>query len=138
MALSVIGIVDSLYLTWVKISQNQVLCIKGLGDCGPVNASHYSELFGIPVALLGTLTYLALFTILLLEGKIDFIKDNGIIISFGLSLFGTIYSFYLTYIELAVIKAICPFCVASAVTMTLILIFTIIRLFPGQANKIAL
>jgi uncharacterized membrane protein len=137
MALSVIGIVDSLYLTWVKISQNQVLC-KGLGDCGPVNASHYSELFGIPVALLGTLTYLALFTILLLEGKIDFIKDNGIIISFGLSLFGTIYSFYLTYIELAVIKAICPFCVASAVTMTLILIFTIIRLFPGQANKIAL
>jgi uncharacterized membrane protein len=134
LALSVIGIIDSLYLTWVKFSQSQIACIKGLGDCGSVNSSRYSELFGIPVALLGAITYLTLFAVFILEGKIALLKDNGATIVFGISLFGVIYSLYLTYIEVAVINAICPFCVLSALTMTLILVFSIIRLLPGQAN----
>ena len=37
---------------------------------------------------------------------------------FGITLFGFLYSLYLTYIELFVIFAICPFCVVSAIVMS--------------------
>ncbi len=49
-------------------------------------------------------------------------------IVFGLSLAGTLYSAYLTYIEVAVIHQICPYCVTSAVVITLICILSGIRL----------
>ena len=42
-------------------------------------------------------------------------------LSFGIILFGFLYSAYLTYLELFVIKAICPWCVASAILMTVLL-----------------
>src|SRR3990172_5537148 len=47
---------------------------------------------------------------------------------FGFALVGTLYSVYLTYVELAILKAICPYFVASAVILTLLLVLSIIRL----------
>jgi uncharacterized membrane protein len=138
MILSLLGMVDSLYLTYVKLSQNQTLCIKGLGDCWSVNTSRYSEVFGIPVAILGAATYAILLLVLFFESRIKILTQTSSYLLFGVSLFGTIYSFYLTYLELAVIKAICPFCVASAVIMTLLFIFAIVRLFQTQDDNSAL
>ena len=57
-ALSVVGVGISIYLLmvhWAIIGQ--AICL-GVGDCEYVNTSRYSELFGIPVALLGGLTYI--------------------------------------------------------------------------------
>ena len=135
--LSIMGLVDSLYLTWIKLSENQTLCIKGLGDCWSVNTSRYSELFGIPVAVYGAATYLVILLILLFESKITLLKENAAYFLFAISLFGTIYSFYLTYLEIAVIKAICPFCILSAVIMTTLFILTIVRMLRTQDDKIA-
>ena len=136
--LSAIGLVDSLYLTWIKMTHNQALCIKGVGDCWSVNTSRYSELFGIPIAIYGAAAYLVILLVLLFESKIKPLTEFAPYVLFGLCLFGTIYSFYLTYLELVVIKAICPFCVVSAVTMTMLLILTIVRLLRTQDDKIAL
>ncbi|MEE9507803.1 MAG: vitamin K epoxide reductase family protein, partial [Anaerolineales bacterium] len=47
---------------------------------------------------------------------------------FGLSLTGTLYSVYLTYLEIAVLRAICPFCVVSAISIFVLLIVGVIRL----------
>ena len=47
---------------------------------------------------------------------------------FGLALTGTLYSAYLTSLELAVIHAICPYCVISALLVTLLLVLALIRL----------
>jgi uncharacterized membrane protein len=135
--LSAIGLLDSLYLSWMKISQNQALCIKGLGDCWSVNTSRYSELFGIPLAFIGAAVYVIILLILIFESRITLLTETSTYILFGISLFGTIYSFYLTYLEFVIIKAICPFCILSAVIITMLFIFTIVRILRTQDDKIA-
>jgi len=40
-------------------------------------------------------------------------------------LFGTIFSVYLTYLELLVIRAVCIWCLSSAIIIGLILIFNV-------------
>jgi uncharacterized membrane protein len=127
-----IGFVDSIYLTIEKYTNNQNMCIPGLGDCYTVNTSKYSEIYGIPVAVIGIAVYLFLAAILILENRSAFIKENGPLLALGISLTGTLFSIYLTYLELFVIKAICPFCVLSAVAMLALLILTIVRMANNQ------
>jgi uncharacterized membrane protein len=104
------------------------MCL-GSGDCSTVNSSRYSETFGgIPVSLLGLLAYLTIIGIHALETRSRFLKQNGNLLAFGLSLLGVLFSAYLTYVELYVIHAVCPFCVASAILITIIFILAIIRL----------
>jgi uncharacterized membrane protein len=135
--LSIIGLLDSLYLTWVKLTQNQVVCIKGLGDCNSVNNSRYSEIFGIPIALLGMGAYLAIIILIWLSKRSEFWEDNFPIIFMGITLIGFLYSGYLTYLELFVLNAICPYCVLSAIIMTLLFIIAILRLVKTQAQTIS-
>jgi uncharacterized membrane protein len=69
----------------------------------------------IPVATLGLAAYLAILAILTLEPRLPWLQDYGPLAIFGLALTGTLYSAYLTYVELFVIHAVCPYCVSSAV-----------------------
>jgi uncharacterized membrane protein len=48
--------------------------------------------------------------------------------SFGLTIVGVLFSAYLTYLEIAVIRAICPFCVLSAIVMLLLFAYNLTRL----------
>jgi uncharacterized membrane protein len=132
---AVIGLADSIYLTWIKLSHATALCLPGVGDCETVNTSRYSEIFGLPIALLGALVYLAIIAILLLKDRISLITDFGLYFVFGLSLVGVLYSAYLTYIEIAVIHAICPYCVISAIVMLLIFVSSILRLSQDQGSQ---
>ena len=126
-SLALIGLLDSTYLLIYKISRNNALCL-GNGDCATVNASRYSEIYGIPVSLLGMLAYLAILLILLLESRFVFFKTWSNYLVFGFSLVGVLFSAYLTYIEYYVIFAVCPFCLGSAIIIALIFIFSIIRM----------
>ncbi|UYN89476.1 MAG: vitamin K epoxide reductase family protein [Anaerolineales bacterium] len=125
-ALSILGLLDSIYLTYVKLVEDGV-CAVG-GGCAIVNTSPYASLWGIPIAAIGGGAYLVMLIILLLEERSDFFAINGSLIVFGLSLIGVLYSAYLTYLELYVIHAICPFCVISAVILVAMLIISIMRL----------
>lgn len=132
---SLIGLIDALYLTWEIISGNPALCIQGLGDCYLVNNSIYSEFFGIPVAVLGAGAYLLILVVLFLEPKNSFFESNSTFFVFAITLVGTLFSAYLTYIGIAVLKKICPFCVISAITMLVLLVFSALRLIKYQANN---
>ena len=44
-----IGLADSVYLSWLKLASKEC----GVGACDFVNASRYSEIGGIPIALFG-------------------------------------------------------------------------------------
>lgn len=119
-ALSFMGMLVAGYLTWIHWSGSKALC-AGVGDCETVNSSPYAEVAGIPVALLGFGAYAVLLGLSLYRHRADpaLWPTLGLAI-FGVSLAGVLYSAYLTYIELAVIHAICPWCVTSAVIITLI------------------
>jgi uncharacterized membrane protein len=125
--LSVVGLVVSSYLVYIKFDPGSLLC-TGVGDCAAVNASRYSEIGPVPVAVLGVLAYLFLLVSLLLESRFAFIEEWGPAAQFMTALAGTLYSAYLTYIEVAVIEKICPYCVTSAVVITVILVITSFRL----------
>ncbi len=122
-----IGLAVSIYLIFIKLFPATPFCM-GLGDCDAVNNSIYSELFGIPIAVFGALTYLAILGLALLETKIGLVREWGPVGEFGLALFGVLYSAYLTYIELFVLHKICPYCVTSAIAITIICIVAGMRL----------
>ena len=127
LALTIIGLLVSIYMTIFKITSNDKMCI-GWKDCSVVNASTYSELTGIPVAVIGVASYLALLAVQWLERKPGFFQENGSMIFFALSVTGFLFTLYLIYVEIVLIKAYCPFCITSQVTMTLIFILSVIRL----------
>jgi uncharacterized membrane protein len=129
-ALTVIGLLVAIYMTIYAITSNDNMCV-GSQDCSVVNASKYSKItiagFVIPVAVLGVAGYAAILAVLLLERRIGFLKQNGTLTFFGLSLMGFLFTLYLIYVEIALIRAYCPFCIASQSAMTLIFILSVIR-----------
>ena len=125
--LAVLGLLDSIYLGWVKFTGAYALC-GPIGNCESVNSSQYSEIFGIPIALLGAGAYAIMIVLLLLEKRGQFWAEFASMIVFGMSLVGVLYSIYLTYIEIAVLKAICPYCVISAIILVILLLLSGIRL----------
>ena len=133
--IAAIGLINALYLSWVKLTNNEAACLPGLGDCSTVNLSRYSEIYGVPVALLGAGAFLVILIFLVLEYRPVFSPDLSLFIVFGISLVGTLYSAYLTYLEIAVIRAICPYCVISAIAMTLVLILTLPKLLRRASNE---
>lgn len=130
-----IGLLDSIYLTWIKLANQYAIC-GPIGDCESVNSSPYAEIAGIPIALFGAGAYLLIIILLFLEQRDGFWSEYGTMLVFGLSLVGVLYSGYLTYLELFVIRAICPYCVLSAVVLVLLLTISILRLVinPGEES----
>jgi uncharacterized membrane protein len=133
-ASSVVGLLDSLYLSWSKLAHTAVFC-GGSGQCETVQSSSYAEFAGIPIAILGVIAYLVILGIHYLETRGNFWSENGPVLLFGLGLIGFLYSAFLTYIELAVLHAICPYCVISAVAITIIFLVSIVRLVQTQPES---
>lgn len=125
-ALTIIGLLVSIYMTIYKVTSNDNMCV-GSKDCSVVNSSKYSEVNGIPVAVVGAIGYAALLGIVWLERKPGFFRDNGSMIFFGISLIGFFFTLWLIYVEIALLKAYCPFCITSQITMTLIFILSVVR-----------
>lgn len=133
--LVVAGIGIAAYLTYVKLFGLEPYCV-GVGDCEAVQTSPYSELFGIPVAVLGLGAYLALLALWFVKRSnwrgLGYLSTVGF---FFVSLIGVLFSAYLTYLELFVIEAICSWCVASAVVMTAIFVLALVELVRDQAAE---
>jgi uncharacterized membrane protein len=125
--LVVIGLIVSIYMTIYKVTSNDALCL-GSGDCSTVNASRYSEVYGIPVATVGIAGYFAMLLVHWYEKRDKFFEKNGPMLLFGMALTGFLFTLYLIYIEFVILKAYCPFCLASQSAMTLIFVIAIIRL----------
>lgn len=128
MVASIIGLVDSIYLAYVKLAATTPLMCAPGGGCDIVNNSPYSEFLGIPIAILGAGAYLVLIGLMFVEKRFVAWQYSAILAQLGVSLAGVLYSAYLTYLELAVIHAICPYCVVSAIAITFVFVFALIRL----------
>ncbi len=133
LALAILGVLVSIYMTILKLTENPTMCI-GNGGCMTVSNSKYAIIYGIPVAVVGVGGYLTILVLLLLERRVSFLAQNGTLILFGLALLGFLFTLYLIYVELALIHALCPFCVTSQVTMTILFILSVIRLARQPSN----
>lgn len=119
--LAVLGVGVAGYLTYVHYEGLESVCGLG-GDCEKVQASEWSKLAGIPVALLGLLSYVVILASLFVE------REEAMVVGAVTALVGFGFSAYLTYRELFTIDAICPWCVSSAVIITLLAIVLVTRL----------
>ena len=117
---ALVGLLTSGYLTYVKVFDTPIYCTPGLGDCTTVNSSTYSELWGIPIGIFGVLSYLVILLFVLLGDRYRLVKHNQVLVIFGISFFGFLYSLYLVYLEIFVIHAMCQWCVLSGLCMTII------------------
>jgi len=114
------GLAVAGYLTYVHYEEIAPVCTTG--GCEKVQSSTYSELAGVPVALLGLVGYGLIGISLLWRG------DLGHAATAALAIAGFGFSAYLTYLELFEIDAICQWCIASAVLMTALLVVSLVRL----------
>jgi uncharacterized membrane protein len=73
-----------------------------------------------------------------MENRGDYWAEYGPIMVFGISLAGVLYSAYLTYVEIYVLRAICPYCVVSAVVLVLLLALATTRLVRDPGTQSAL
>ncbi len=85
MILVVIGLIVSVYMTIYKATSNDAMCL-GSGDCSTVNASRYSEVYGIPVASVGIAGYFAILLMHWYERRDKFFEKNGPMLIFGMAL----------------------------------------------------
>ena len=108
--LALVGLTDALYLTIQHLSGSSVPC-SVTGGCEEVLTSSYAVLAGIPLAAIGAAAYFSAFSL-------------SILAAFGyrsaakllLPLVGTmvLVSVWLFYLQAAVIRAFCQFCLLSA------------------------
>ena len=121
--LGVIGLALASYLTYLDYSNSQgAACPIGSG-CDEVRQSEYVNLLGIPVGLWGVIGYVTITGIALLPLQ----KRWKSLSLFTLTAMGFTFSCYLTYLELFVIHAICPYCVGSAVVMIILFLMMVSR-----------
>ncbi len=125
---ALVGIGISGYLTYVHYAGIEPICAAS-GGCEKVQSSKYAELAGIPVALLGLIGYVTILAATLVRGELARMAASS------LSIAGLGFSIYLTYLELFEIEAICQWCVASAIAMTLLTILTVLRAVQGLASS---
>ena len=110
-AIAALGTAVSAYLVWVHYSGSLALCI-GVGGCEAVQTSRYSMIGDVPVAAIGLGGFLVMLAVTI--GRIAQPRSELDVALFALSLAVTLYVVYLTYIEIFVLGAICPWCVSVA------------------------
>ncbi len=133
--LNLVGVGIAGYLSWVKWTDTEAFC-GGVGDCTGVQNSIYAYFLGIPVAYLGLVAYLVLLGLALYNlwaapehGSLSYLA------LFAGAVGALAFSTYLTYAELFLLRAICPWCVASFVNLGVITVLAAAGVF-GQGSEV--
>ncbi len=127
--LSAIGLCLAAYLTYLHYSGTTPPCsIKG-NPCSQVQKSRYSELAGVPVALIGLIGYIVILGSLLVREN-----ETTRFATAALTLGGFGFSLYLTYREVFTLHKICEWCVSSAILMTVLVILSTWRFLRGDID----
>jgi len=108
LALAIIGMGLSGYLTYAAWTLKQVaFCTEG-SACDVVLTSQWSTLFGVPTSLWGFLTYALLAAVAWNKRTAAQWKTAWLV-----AIFGVFYSVYLTGVSVFILDAACPYCLTS-------------------------
>ena len=131
--LSIIGLVVSLYLVknhYADPTKGSLCDMSESISCSLVNTSTFSELFNVPVALLGVLWFLVL---IIFSWKA--LKKDGALLAMmlGWGILGILFVIYFVIAEI-ILRSICPFC--TLVHVNVIAIFILLWvLYRAQEIK---
>ena len=124
--LGLAGLGIAAYLAYVEITHVEAIC-GPIGGCNIVQASPYARILGIPIAVLGVLHYLAVGALWVGQryqgGRWGNQATLGLL---GLTIFGVLFSIYLTCLELFVVRAVCTWCLGSAVATTILMLLVVL------------
>jgi uncharacterized membrane protein len=117
--LVLVGVGIAAYLAYIEVTGAEAVC-GPVGDCNAVQQSVYARIFGIPVALVGLVGYLAILSTWVVSRRSNGAAQPGWVRSapYTLAVIGTAASLALTILEPFVIGAVCLWCCGSAVVMT--------------------
>ena len=90
--------------------------------------SPWSELYGIPVSVLGVIGYVGILGALLLGPQRNELVRLSLVVMSGV---GFLFSLFLMSRAYVTLEAFCPFCTTSAVMMTLLAIISVTRFVMG-------
>ena len=114
------GAAVAAYLVHTRYAHTQIACTTG--GCETVQHSRYAKLAGVPVALLGLAAYLAIFATALSS------RVEAAAIGAAIAIAGLAFAIYLIVIQVAVIDAICQWCLASDAILAVLAVLSLERL----------
>jgi uncharacterized membrane protein len=125
-AACLVGAAIAAYLTYVHYAHTAPICTTG--GCETVQKSKYAELAGVPVALLGLVTYVVLFGLAFVRGVTA--ATAGVFVA----LVGVVFSGYLLWAQLGPIDAICQWCLGNDVTIAVVSALCVVRLLTEESG----
>ena len=125
-----LGLGVATYIAIAESGGGSPVCVAGGHGCATVAKSSYSHVAGVNIAIFGIVGY-----VLLLVSAF-FADDLARFGGFAVALGGFGYSVFLTYIEIFKIEAICQWCVASAVLMTILFLLNATRLIAYGGTEL--
>jgi uncharacterized membrane protein len=119
---SLIGFLDAAYLAIQHYNSGILPCYIFTG-CDRVTTSSYAVIAGVPVSLLGAIYYLAILITAILY--IDTGIRKILYALRNLPVIGFLATLWFLFLQFFIIKAVCFYCVISAITSTLLFILAI-------------
>jgi len=124
-ALTLIGLAVALYIAYVQLAQVQAIC-GPLEECNTVLQSRYARLLGfLPNSVLGTMSYLAILFLWVWRIRSqDWLARQAPLLIVALTFLGSLLSIYLTVLQVLILKALCIWCLSSAILITLLFLLS--------------
>ena len=102
------GLGVAAYLTWVHYHPEALVCTRG-GGCETVQRSHYAVLLGIPIAIYGLVAWTSVLALILVDTPL------ARVLVCAVALVAAAFAVYLVVLQVAVIEAICVWCMVNDV-----------------------
>lgn len=112
------------YMTYARFTDTGLVC--STGGCETVQSSRYATVGGVPVPVLGLVAYLAILTTVFSTSEVARAAAAAV------ALAGLTFSVYLLYVQVALIDAVCQWCLANDAVITLLAIAATVRLVGAR------
>jgi uncharacterized membrane protein len=117
------------YLYLWKIGLAGSLSCGGSGGCTVVQFSPWSRFLGVDVSLIGATGYATILAVAAIGAASRLVDARGIAVALATLIYGAfVFTLRLKYYEFFVLRAFCPWCAISAVSITLLTVVVTLEL----------
>ena len=121
LALALVGTSIAFYDAYALYNVQPLWCPPPINGCNEVANSPYARIFDLPVGYYGVVYYLYMFGLAALLAFEPFARALRLA-ALGYAVLGVGFSIYFMLLQVAFIHAFCIYCLASALTILLLLI----------------